>query len=94
MKKRVLSVFLVLCFVLTLLPAAFADSSTSGACGDNLTWTLDGDGTLTISGTGKMWGSACRAKTTSSLTNPTRQQSRCSVRSTTHWLTIRPSWKS
>ena len=54
MKKRVLSVFLVLCFVLTLLPAAFADSSTSGACGDNLTWTLDGDGTLTISGTGAM----------------------------------------
>ena len=57
MKKRVLSVFLVLCFVLTLLPAAFADSSTSGKCGDNLTWTLDGDGTLTISGTGKMWDS-------------------------------------
>ena len=57
MKKRVLSVFLVLCFVLTLLPTAFADSSTSGACGDNLTWTLDGDGTLTISGTGKMWDS-------------------------------------
>ena len=59
MKKRVLSVFLVLCFVLTLLPAAFADSSTSGACGDNLTWTLDGDGTLTISGTGKMWDYDC-----------------------------------
>ena len=57
MKKRVLSVFLVLCFVLTLLPTAFADSSTSGTCGDNLTWTLDGDGTLTISGTGKMWDS-------------------------------------
>ena len=57
MKKRVLSVFLVLCFVLTLLPTAFADSPTSGACGDNLTWTLDGDGTLTISGTGKMWDS-------------------------------------
>ena len=57
MKKRVLSVFLVLCFVLTLLPTAFADSSTSGKCGDNLTWTLDGDGTLTTSGTGKMWDS-------------------------------------
>ena len=57
MKKRVLSVFLVLCFVLTLLPTAFADSPTSGKCGDNLTWTLDGDGTLTISGTGKMWDS-------------------------------------
>lgn len=26
----------------------------SGSCGENLTWTLDGNGTLTISGTGKM----------------------------------------
>ena len=55
MKKRVLSVFLVLCFVLTLLPAAFADSApTSGTCGDNLTWRLDGN-KLTISGTGDMY---------------------------------------
>ena len=54
MKKRVLSVFLVLCFVLTLLPAAFADSApTSGTCGDNLTWRLDGS-VLTISGKGDM----------------------------------------
>ena len=27
----------------------------SGSCGDNLTWTLDGEGTLTISGAGAMW---------------------------------------
>ena len=27
----------------------------SGACGDNLTWTLYGDGLLEISGTGEMW---------------------------------------
>ena len=27
----------------------------SGACGDNLTWTLDDQGTLTISGIGAMW---------------------------------------
>ena len=55
MKKRVLSVFLVLCFVLTLLPAAFADSApTSGTCGKNVTWRLDGEGTLTISGSGEM----------------------------------------
>jgi hypothetical protein len=26
-----------------------------GTCGDNLTWTLDSNGTLTISGTGEMW---------------------------------------
>ena len=29
--------------------------ATSGTCGDNLTWTLDDSGTLTISGTGDMW---------------------------------------
>ena len=29
----------------------------SGTCGDNLTWTLSDDGTLTISGTGEMWDS-------------------------------------
>ena len=34
---------------------AFADSETaSGTCGDNLTWVLDDQGTLTISGTGDM----------------------------------------
>ena len=27
----------------------------SGTCGDNLTWVLTDDGTLTISGTGEMW---------------------------------------
>ena len=56
MRKKILSIFLVLCLVVTLLPVgAFADSTpTSGKCGDNLTWKLDGDGTLTISGTGKM----------------------------------------
>ena len=55
MKKRILSFALALCFVLTLIPTAFADSApTSGTCGDNLTWTLDSEGTLTISGRGAM----------------------------------------
>ena len=54
MKKRVLSVFLVLCFVLTLLPTAFADSPTSGKCGDHLTGTLEGAGPLPSRGTGQM----------------------------------------
>ena len=38
-------------------PTFYADGSSivdSGTCGDNLTWTLDDAGTLTISGTGKM----------------------------------------
>ena len=31
-----------------------ADTVASGECGDNATWTLDSEGTLTISGTGEM----------------------------------------
>ena len=61
MKNKVLSILLVLCFVVTLLPAAaFADSEPmSGTLGDNITWAFD-NGTLTISGNGEMedctWG--------------------------------------
>ena len=29
--------------------------AASGICGENLTWTLDEEGTLTVSGTGEMW---------------------------------------
>ncbi len=35
--------------------AASAKNDTSGTCGENLTWTLDNEGTLTISGTGDMY---------------------------------------
>ena len=47
---------LTLVFLLALLPggAQAADTVDSGTCGDNLTWTLDSDGVLTISGTGAM----------------------------------------
>ena len=44
--------FIVL-FLTVALTYAFAQQS--GSCGDNLTWTLDEDGTLTISGTGEMY---------------------------------------
>ena len=45
----------VVCLVLALLilPGR-ADAAFSGDCGENLTWTLDDEGTLTISGTGPM----------------------------------------
>ena len=52
MKKRLLSTLLVLCMVLALLPGT-ALASSSGTCGENVTWALS-DGTLTISGTGSM----------------------------------------
>ena len=53
---------LISCFLLLLLatvPAKAADIVASGYCGGegdgtNLTWTLDSEGTLIISGTGKM----------------------------------------
>lgn len=35
--------------------AAWADTVASGACGTNVTWTLDDQGTLTISGSGNMY---------------------------------------
>lgn len=44
--------------ILTLESEDFASDGTNeltGICGDNLTWTLDNEGTLTISGTGAMW---------------------------------------
>ena len=59
MKKRFICLALVMVMIFTLLPmSAFAAdvvaSGTCGAEGDNLTWTLDSEGTLTISGTGAM----------------------------------------
>ncbi len=41
--------------VFAVVPVSAADDvETSGTCGENLTWTLDDGGTLTISGTGAM----------------------------------------
>ena len=54
--KRFLGTLLCLCMLLTLLPvnALAAETVSSGSCGSNLTWELDSDGALTISGTGEM----------------------------------------
>ncbi len=57
-RKRLLSLALALCMVLTMLPgvAWAADTPTSGTCGadgDNITWTLQSDGTLLLQGSGK-----------------------------------------
>ena len=57
--KRVLCLSLVLtmiCALLTFMPvtaATIVDSGNCGAQGDNVKWTLDSEGTLTISGTGE-----------------------------------------
>ena len=63
MKKRLLSFVLAVLMIASLLPAtalaADSDIVASGTCGaegdgSNLTWTLDSEGLLTISGTGAM----------------------------------------
>jgi len=57
MKKKFLLVLMVTVLSILTLSAvsASAESIASGECGDNLTWNLDSDGTLTISGSGEMW---------------------------------------
>ena len=44
----------ILATAVLLCTGAMADTVASGTCGTNLTWTLDNDGLLTISGTGAM----------------------------------------
>ncbi len=52
---RVLSIVVMLCLLAAMLPSvAFAATTASGSCGDDLTWTLDDAGTLTVSGSGAM----------------------------------------
>ncbi len=53
MKKKLLSVILVLSMLCAFMPVV-SSAATSGNCGENLTWTLDDEGTLTISGEGDM----------------------------------------
>lgn len=58
MKKRWLSLILTFAIMIPFVPviahAEIIDSGTCGAQGDNLTWTFDSEGTLTISGKGAM----------------------------------------
>ena len=56
MKKALalLALLAAACCLLTFSAAAESAVVESGACGENLTWTLDAAGTLTVSGTGAM----------------------------------------
>ncbi|MBQ6393520.1 MAG: hypothetical protein IJH60_08410, partial [Eubacterium sp.] len=57
MKKIVLGISVIFTLMFLLLfstKEVLAETADSGTCGDNLTWTLDDDGTLTISGSGEM----------------------------------------
>ena len=54
MKKRVILFAIIGMFLLMLPLAVGAEVVDSGVCGDNASWTLDGNGLLTVSGTGEM----------------------------------------
>ena len=54
-KKRAISVVVVLCMMISMMSgfSIVVNAAVSGTCG-SLTWNLDDEGTLTISGTGAM----------------------------------------
>lgn len=62
--SQILGIILTVIMVIGVIPVegmqfvmeVYAEETapTSGTCGDNLTWELSEDGTLTISGTGEM----------------------------------------
>lgn len=56
MKKYICGLLLAAAMLLALVPSAVFGATTvnSGTCGTNLTWTLDSDGVLTVSGSGAM----------------------------------------
>ena len=59
MKRRILALVLILAMLLPCLMGE-ASAATSGKCGTNATWKFDAaTGTLTISGTGKMYNYEC-----------------------------------
>ena len=77
MKKWITSILLMLALVLlcAVIPMqAQASTVDSGSCGENITWTLDDSGVLTISGTGAMadYASASAAPWYSSRSNITK----------------------
>ena len=65
MKKNSLKIqisILLIIFLFTIIKLNYVyavDEITSGNCGDNITWSLDSEGTLTITGSGDMTGDQC-----------------------------------
>ena len=53
--KRKLMILTLLCLLMAALAVCVsAETVKSGSCGENITWTLDDAGTLTLTGTGEM----------------------------------------
>jgi len=56
MKRRFLSLLLVLCLLVSVLPAGAHAAGSSGSCGDNVKWAFDpATGTMTLSGSGETY---------------------------------------
>lgn len=53
--KKFISLIMVVAMLMTSVLCVSVNAAQSGVCGDNLTWTLDDNGTLTISGTGEIY---------------------------------------
>ncbi len=57
-KSLVITIVVILSIIMSIglfgVTASAAEITASGTCGDNLTWTLDSEGLLTISGSGEM----------------------------------------
>jgi len=70
MNKRIFFgiVMAILCTCILSVGVYAADEVASGTCGDNLTWVLDSEGTLTISGTGDMWDYSTKTNNYSYIT--------------------------
>ena len=51
---KAVSFLLAACLCGTPLPVG-SRAAAASRCGDNLTWSIDGSGTLTVSGSGEMW---------------------------------------
>ena len=70
--RKLLSTAMALVFLLALLPvgAQAAEIVESGSCGNGLTWTLDDEGTLTISGSGKIADYGLQDVACSACTSP------------------------
>lgn len=54
MKKKLLLTLMMVAISIIVFGTISVSAATSGTYGDNLTWTLDNNGTLTISGSGDM----------------------------------------
>ena len=108
MKKKLLSILLVLSLMLALVPVAFAadivDSGTCGAEGDgsNVTWMIDKNGVLTVTGTGAITSDAMQIRQLSYRSDVTsavigegiRTWASSGCRVTHHWSACRSRIRS